>query len=338
MKQRYSEVNFFTTTLSSGATLTPAASWRTLIPLYSLPAISDNKYFHVIYKPTDIINRAIYRAHNEWGNCYIDNIDVSLAKTFITKSQVAIFDVAEMFNDIYKNVDDFGLVELFLSNNAKIRWGYVNFMGSNTLISDSAIATLANGTWYAILDFTDSTLKFVSTFDGSTQYKFGTVVVTTGVGVYTDNRALDIHKNRSVLDKFTESGGNVLFNGVPIWGWAGTGDVIGPAGWVVDGDSVVFDWPTGKIVKKWIWAKYTTKTTKTDWVVYQASGKWGMVVAWRADWSATLQVLSDGSNPPIAVVAQAKTHETWEWVLVSVPILPDMYYKVVNSAYCDFYE
>ena len=84
---------------------------------------------------------------------------------------MAIFDVADMFNELWKNTDDFGLVELILGNNAKIRGGYCNFAGNPVVISDSAVTSLANGTWYAIFNFLSSTLTFSQTIDYSTQYK-----------------------------------------------------------------------------------------------------------------------------------------------------------------------
>lgn len=82
---------------------------------------------------------------------------------------------------------------------------------------------------------------------------------------------------------------------------------------------------------------YNTVTSKSDNTVYQASDKGGMVVCRR--WpSATMQTLSDSSNPPTTVVAQSQTHEFGEWVCQSVPILPNMYWKTQNASNIYFYE
>jgi hypothetical protein len=55
----------------------------------------------------------------------------------------------------------------------------------------------------------------------------------------------------------------------------------------------------------------------------------------------TLRVLSDASNPPTIVVAQNE-ESSYRGGTITVPILPNMYYKVDNIAetlaLCDFYE
>ena len=76
MKQRYAQANFYTTTMQSGVALTPSTSGRTQIPLDALPNIADNKYYHIIYNPSDTTTRFVVRVYNEGGLCYIDNMDI----------------------------------------------------------------------------------------------------------------------------------------------------------------------------------------------------------------------------------------------------------------------
>jgi len=204
MKQRYTQANFYSTTMQSGITLTPATSGRTQVPLTSLPAIPDNKYYHVIYNPSDTSARFVMRVYNESWLCYVDNVDIWVTRTLVIKKEVAIFDVAEMFNELWRNTDDFWVVDMILGNSAKIRWGYCNFSGTPVVINDSSVTSLANGTRYAVLNFLSSTLTFSTTIDYTSQYLLGTIVVTSWVWVYTDNRSLDLYKNRSTLDKFSE--------------------------------------------------------------------------------------------------------------------------------------
>lgn len=108
------------------------------------------------------------------------------------------------------------------------------------------------------------------------------------------------------------------------------------AGWVITSINIykpdVVGWLLG-----WLTIPYNTVTAKSDATVYQASNKWGMVVCWRGP-SATMQTLSDASNPPTTVVAQSQTHETGEWVCQTAPILPNMYRKTQNAATIYFYE
>jgi hypothetical protein len=283
MRNRYTTSNFYTTTISSWVVLTPSGSWSTTIPVVWVPSIAEGKLFHVIFKPTDAINRMVVRAYISGWLMKVDNVDIPTAKTYLSQSQVAIFDVAEMFNAAFSQLDDFGYVEYY-GNSAKIRWGYVYYNWTQHNFSDIAMTALADWTWYAVLDYTDNTLKFTQVYAYSTQLRLWKLVITSGVIVYTDERGTENAINKSILDWFSESWGNLLYKGNPVWGWPGTGDVIGPSS-AVDWNIAVFDGLTGKIVKdggktiseiinliptiKDIWCKVyqnTPTTLSTSWV------------------------------------------------------------------------
>lgn len=95
----------------------------------------------------------------------------------------------------------------------------------------------------------------------------------------------------------------------------------------------------------WSWAGWSKTSKATDWTVYQAWPNWGIVVAkgtWPTAWASNLQVLSDGSNPPVTVVWETNRGDASQggkYAIITVPILPNMYYKTVNAdTSVDFYE
>lgn len=187
-------------------------SGRNQILLQTLPVIPDGKYYHIIYNPADSLDKIVLRAYNESWSCYIDNCDVPFAKTLKTKKQIAIFDVSEMFNVAFNQIDDFGYVEYY-TNSARIRGWYIYYSWAQHVINDSSFSTLADGTWYAVLDYTDNSLKFVSSYDYSTQIRFGRLVISSSVITYTDERGTENFVNKFVLWLLTDSSWSLLYNG-----------------------------------------------------------------------------------------------------------------------------
>jgi len=86
---------------------------------------------------------------------------------------------------------------------------------------------------------------------------------------------------------------------------------------------------------------YNTKTSKSNTTVYQASSTgWLLVVVWRWDSNPEVQVFSDWSNPPTTVVWWYAS--SWIAIFVygtiTVPILPNMYYKVTWARNIYYYD
>ena len=163
MKNRYNVTNFYSTTLTIPLTLTPSSTGSTTIPVSALPALSDGKFFHLIIKPTDITNRIVLRAYNSGGVCKVDNRDITAARSFPQDTLVAIFDVAEMFNIAFKQIDDWGFVEQKFQNSVRIYGGDYILAGINGTVATTDITSLADGTWEIVFDYADSTFKNIAT-------------------------------------------------------------------------------------------------------------------------------------------------------------------------------
>lgn len=163
MKNRYNVTNFYTTTLSVPVTLTPASTGSTTIPASSLPTIADGKFFHIILKPTDATNRIVLRAYVSAWALKVDNRDITAARSFPQDTQVAIFDVAEMFNIIFKQIDDRGFVEQKYTNTLRVYGWDVVLYGVDVSCATTDIAALADGTREIVFDYADNTFKAITT-------------------------------------------------------------------------------------------------------------------------------------------------------------------------------
>lgn len=160
---------------------------------------------------------------------------------------VQLNHVSDWINFVLNNVDDIWVVEDMWDNKARIYGGKVQYDNNEVTLSDSTITELADGTRYAVLDYSDDSLKFVTTIT-STQISYATVTVSGwDIAWILDNRRTYLHANKSVIDGFSEYWGNLLWNGVPIWGGAWTGDVVGPSSSLVGGIPT-YDNLTGKVL------------------------------------------------------------------------------------------
>ena len=96
----------------------------------------------------------------------------------------------------------------------------------------------------------------------------------------------------------------------------------------------------------WGWS-YTTVTAKTSWQEYHASSSWGFLnIVWLYAWwwfsNLDIEVVSDSTATPTTVVAKFTHAQQNPWnATISVPILPNYYYKVTvtnfDSSIINFY-
>ena len=112
MKNRFQVTNFYTDVLTSNVSLVPSNSGTTSIPVVTPPNVTLGESFHIIFKPTSTTNRMVVKCFLAAGPVIkCNNRDIPYTKTYLQNDQVAIFDVAELFNESYHNIDDFGYVD-----------------------------------------------------------------------------------------------------------------------------------------------------------------------------------------------------------------------------------
>ena len=245
-------------------------------------------------------------------------------------SYVQMNDVAELLNYNFDNTNDFWYIVNMGTNKAMILWGYVDIWNWVISVNASSVTSLADWTWYAVLDYSDSILKFVSTYIIENHYLVWQIVISSWIITNkTDRRYIDIHKNKWTLNKLAESGGNLLFNGTPIGWGSGTGDMVWPS-WAVSWNLAVFDWPTGKVVKDgWplISIPYNSMSSKSSDTIYQASSKWWLLVLVENNNCSDNVVYSDDNINPTTVVAAVRNCDSSNQSSLTIPILPSKYYK-----------
>lgn len=114
---------------------------------------------------------------------------------------------------------------------------------------------------------------------------------------------------------------------------------------------VVYDTDQGKLYQYansvrwpvwsgWWWSGWWwSKTSKSNNTVYQAwPNGWMVVASYFGATPIDLVIYSDWSNPPTTVVAKfTDTHAAYD-DSTTVPILPNMYYKVTWASNVDYYE
>lgn len=155
MRNIYQVADFFTTLINSLVTFTPALAGTTTIPVAAQPSIADGKFFHIIIKPTDTINRMVLRCFMQGGVMKCNNSDIPISKTYDQDVQVAIFDIASLFNTCYQQIEDFGNVEKLNSGGLYVNvfGGRINDpIGIDVSVNDVQLLLVDNTTNYVYYD------------------------------------------------------------------------------------------------------------------------------------------------------------------------------------------
>ena len=112
MKNRFNVKNRYTDVLSQNVSLVPSNTGTTIIPVTTPPNLTIGKYFHIILKPVSLTKRLVLRCWIDTGNVVkINNREIPTSSLYLQNDQIAIFDVAELFNESYHHIDDFGYVD-----------------------------------------------------------------------------------------------------------------------------------------------------------------------------------------------------------------------------------
>jgi len=272
MYNRYQVSNFFSTSLSNQLVLTQSLSGTTTIPLNTVPSIEDGKTFHIIIAPTDSIHRMILKCFMNSGSVVCNNYDIPTNQTYSDQVQVAIFDLAELFNELYRNTNDFGMVETLPIGwlNLKIRWGRAsNPVAADDNIPDSIISLTA-GTYYIYYDYLTKTF-WTSASEIIDKYICAKVIVDiSSISSIEDYRPLNLNPG-VVPPQLTQTqinaltwivNGTIVFNTTTLfaqqylnWTWyniplssTGGGDVFWPAS-SSDWEIMLFNGVSGKQAK-----------------------------------------------------------------------------------------
>lgn len=190
MRNRYQVQNFYIDQLSNPVTLTPSWTWTTIIPVTTVPSIVSGRFFYVIFKPTDTTNRTILRCYLSSWSVVCNNRDIPLSKTFQQYDTIAIFDVSELYNAMYKQIDDFWYVEFKYNNIVSIYWWFINIQWTDYTIPDSTL-TLVNWTREIYFDYVTRTFLDTDTAWLSTAvwiYLAQVVITAWAIVSITDKR------------------------------------------------------------------------------------------------------------------------------------------------------
>lgn len=152
---------------------------------------------------TDTDNRDLIYYHDKTGNTlsyYRKDRDLlnngSIAVTHPANDFVQINDVSQWIDYTFANLEDFGKVIDMGTNNAIIYGGYIWYNGNFVNIPDTWLNALADGTWYAVFDYTDGTIKFITSLVWFVGLRFATVSLAGwDIVSITDTRWIEWHTN-----------------------------------------------------------------------------------------------------------------------------------------------
>ena len=355
MLNRYTVENLYKTRLSND--LEPISATGDPLTEFTFEVEDEpaNDTGWVIVDFTDSSKRDMifYHSKSGWTLSYYrkDRDLLWTGATAITHDEwsfVQMNDVAQLINYLFDNSDDFWRIEDMGTNKVRILWGFVDYgTGSIWTIADTTPEALADGTYYGVFNLLTWILEFIDTGDyvhGTHTILWLVIVASTDISSIIDKRYKEFFRNRTVLDDLDDSGWNLTYKGVPLGWWVGTGDVVWPSS-AVDGNVAVFDTTSWKVIKD-SWnsisslINYTSSTSKTEETVYQAWDKGGMLVVilkinsqtWRC------KILSDDNNPPTTIVGEDSNYyaQLSAYRTITVPILPNKYYKVISSGASNF--
>lgn len=162
-------------------------------------------------------------------------------------------DVDKWIDRTFDTVDDLWYIDVISNKKIKIFGGTTYFKWVQKVVADTAFQTLADGTRYAVLDYSDETLKFVAAVDYDSHLWFATVIMASwAVSSITNHKWEQLHANKTTLDLFVKDWTRVRYNTFLVW------DVLWP--WSsTDNNIVTMDGATGKKVKD------SGKSISTDW-------------------------------------------------------------------------
>lgn len=200
-------------------TLTPGVDW--ILPLVSVPSIEDGKLFFVVFRVNDPVNRLVMPVYMDWWSVKYKWYNVSALTDLYKYDEVALNDVASIFNTLFELTDDIGKVVQKTWLDILVYGGDVVIGNEQETIADTDITLTDNTTNFIVLDYADNTLKAVETLPDA-YYQFATIVTSGGaITSLVRKRAFNVQDFFSALFFEKDTNGEII-----IKDWAITGTQI----------------------------------------------------------------------------------------------------------------
>lgn len=185
--------NFYVTELTADKTLTPWTDW--VLPLLAVPNIADWKLFFVVVNVSDIANRFVLPVYMDWWYVKYKWYSVSTLTTLHKYDSIQINDVKELFDLLYSISDDFWIITVTDALEVMSYWWDISIWNVLYTVPDVTLTLIDNAINHIILDYSDHTLKSVTTLPAA-YYKIAQI--TTSWGAITQN----LWKRSFVLNDF----------------------------------------------------------------------------------------------------------------------------------------
>jgi len=165
MKQRFKLQNFYKTTITS--TIPAWSSDDTTEHSFSVSQVPQSAPVYVVVDFTDNEKRDIIYIHRIQDNLlyYYNYNRTNPNVEHKSWTTIQVNDVAEFFNYIFENIDDFWKIKKKTWLDIIVYWGIVRIWDSDVNISDTDISLEDNTENYIVLDYSDNTIKAVTSLD-----------------------------------------------------------------------------------------------------------------------------------------------------------------------------
>ena len=173
MYWRFQADNFFVTTITNDQTLVPWVDG--VINALEVPNIEPWKLFYVIFRVDDINNRFTLPVYVENNQMKYKGYNVKSQFELKAYDTISLNDLAENFNYLFNNIDDiWTIVKKWGLDILVYGWKIIKWW-INVDIADTTITLPDNSSRYVVFDYSDSTLKAVTSLDNLSHYCFAEV-------------------------------------------------------------------------------------------------------------------------------------------------------------------
>lgn len=262
MKGRYTVQDWYRTKITSDI-LPIDSSWDPLTEFsFTVQSVPQDDEWRLVvnFNDTDKRDKIYFHRKTLTELYYYRKNRSNPSKLHEENDYIQMNNFAEWFNYNFDNNDDFWLVLNMWTNKAQILWWIVDYGTWVLTITPTAITTLADWTHYAVLDFADWFLKFVTTYDDTIHYLVWEVVVAWSlITSKSDKRNLSLLKNKSVLNKVTDVWWKLYYDWNPVWTSYTPEDIANKETSALDSSTTKY--PCNNVVK----AAVDSKVDKVTW-------------------------------------------------------------------------
>jgi hypothetical protein len=162
MKQRFKLQNFYKTTIQN-----IIQAWDpndTTEKSFQVAEAPVKAPLYVIIDYTDVSKKDIIYIHRlDWNTLYY--YEYNRTNPSVEHNSWAICqvnDLAEYFNYIFDNIDDFWYIKKKHWLDIEVKWWLIKVNNNDVTVDDSTITLTDNTTNYVIFDYTDNSVKAVT--------------------------------------------------------------------------------------------------------------------------------------------------------------------------------